>query len=81
MDQLRLVDSRILAVVMVSIEVGRPIEIDDLVDFDIVIAVWRLQNDHFGAVDAVIAVAERTIVANSTLECFHDLCDIPISPK
>lgn len=63
---------------MVLIEVERPIEIDDLVDFECVTAVWLPHNDQSGVAGAVIAVAERTIAANLALEGFHDLCDIPI---
>ena len=75
MDRLGLADRKIPAVAMVSI-VEHPIGIDDSVDF--VVVVWPLQCDRSVIADVVIVAAERTIVANSTLEGFHGLCDIPV---
>lgn len=76
MDQLGLVDRKIQAVVMAAIVAGHPIGIDDSVDF--AAAVWLLRYDHFAVADAVIVVVGRTIVANLTLEGFHDLYDRPM---
>lgn len=73
-----MVDRKIQAVVMAAIVAGHwPIGIDDLVEIGAIV-VWRLRYDHFAVVDAVIAVAGRTIVANLILEGFHDLYDIPV---
>lgn len=78
MDQLGLADRKIhRAVAMAAIVAGRPIGIDDSVDF-VAIAVWPLRYDQFAVVGAVIVVVGHTIVANLTLEGFHDLCGIPV---
>lgn len=77
MDQLGLAGRKILAVVMAAIVAGRPIGIDDSVGFG-AIGVWPPRYDHFAVVDAVIVVVGHTIVANLTLEGFHDLYGIPV---
>lgn len=77
MDQLGLADRKILAVAMAAIVAGHPIGIDDSVDFG-AIAVWPLRYDQIAVVDSVIVVVGHTIVANSTLEGFHDLYGIPV---